>query len=72
MKVCFAPDYREGVPYQQLLAEALVKEGINVEFLRGYRRAFPLSRYGGPTPTPSFPRRDAIEPERVVYSRPTW
>jgi beta-1,4-mannosyltransferase len=44
MKVCFAPDYREGVPYQQLLAKALASCQVKVEFMRGYRRVFPLAR----------------------------
>src|SRR2546423_7459777 len=44
MKVLFAPDWRNGVPYQQLLADALVRRGVEVDFLNGYRRVFPLSR----------------------------
>lgn len=44
MKVLFAPDWREGVPYQRLLAEALRAEGVEVEFLRDYKRGLPLAR----------------------------
>lgn len=44
MRVLFAPDYRRAVPYQQLLADALAQEGVEVEFLSGYRRSLPLAR----------------------------
>ncbi|HEX4085458.1 MAG TPA: glycosyltransferase [Chthoniobacteraceae bacterium] len=44
MKVFFAPDYREGVAYQALLAEALAERGIEVTFPVGHRRVLPLSR----------------------------
>lgn len=44
MRVLFAPDYREGVAYQQLLADALAAENVRVEFLRHYRRVLPLAR----------------------------
>lgn len=44
MKVLFAPDYRRAVPYQQLLAGALGRLGVEVEFLGGYRRGLPLHR----------------------------
>jgi beta-1,4-mannosyltransferase len=44
MKVLFAPDYRAGVAYQELLARALDRNGVSVEFLAGYRRVFPLYR----------------------------
>ena len=44
MKVLFAPDWRAGVPYQRLLAEALAPHGVEVEFLRNYRRILPLTR----------------------------
>jgi glycosyltransferase involved in cell wall biosynthesis len=44
MKVFFAPDYREGVAYQALLAGALAELGIEVAFPRGNRRVLPLSR----------------------------
>ena len=40
----FAPDWRDGVPYQRLLAEALAGQGIEVDFLNGYRRVLPLTR----------------------------
>lgn len=42
--VIFAPDFREGCPYQQLLADALQPCGINVRFLSWYRRVMPLWR----------------------------
>jgi len=44
MKVLFAPDWRKGVPYQTLLAEALTALGVEVEFLAHYKRLLPLSR----------------------------
>ncbi len=44
MEVVFAPDWRNGVPYQRLLAEALAVHGVNVSFLHGYKRLLPLSR----------------------------
>ena len=44
MDVVFAPDWREGVPYQRLLAEALKHHGCRVRFLYGYKRLLPLSR----------------------------
>ena len=44
MRVLFAPDYRAGVPYQDLLADALSKRGVQVSFLSNYRRGFPLVR----------------------------
>lgn len=44
MKVIFAPDWRNGVPYQRLLAEALERHGVHVTFLQGYKRVFPLRR----------------------------
>jgi beta-1,4-mannosyltransferase len=44
MRVAFAPDYREVVPYQQLLADALSKCATKVDFLQGYRRVLPLYR----------------------------
>jgi beta-1,4-mannosyltransferase len=42
--VLFAPDYRELVPYQQSLADALTALGAEVEFRTGYRRLLPLYR----------------------------
>lgn len=48
MKVLFAPDWRAGVPYQRLLAEALRDEGVEVLFFRHYyKRLFPLARLMG-------------------------
>lgn len=44
MKVVFAPDWRSGVPYQSLLADALSELGVEVEFLTGYKRGLPLCR----------------------------
>lgn len=44
MDVLFAPDWRQGVPYQRLLAEALVANGVHVDFLSHYKRALPLTR----------------------------
>jgi glycosyltransferase involved in cell wall biosynthesis len=44
MDVIFAPDWRQGVPYQRLLADALTAQGVNVSFLEGYKRLFPLRR----------------------------
>ena len=44
LEVVFAPDWRNGVPYQGLLATALQRYGVNVHFLQGYRRVLPLSR----------------------------
>jgi beta-1,4-mannosyltransferase len=44
MKILFAPDWRNGVPYQRLLAEALERQGATVDFLRDYKRVFPLRR----------------------------
>lgn len=44
MKVLFAPDWRNGVPYQRLLADALLRAGVEVGFLQNYKRVFPLTR----------------------------
>jgi glycosyltransferase involved in cell wall biosynthesis len=44
MKVLFAPDWRQGVPYQRLLAEALAAREVNVSFLSHYKRLLPLAR----------------------------
>ena len=44
LRVLFAPDWRDGVPYQRLLAEALAPHGVEVDFLRHYRRILPLTR----------------------------
>jgi glycosyltransferase involved in cell wall biosynthesis len=40
----FAPDWRNGVQYQRLLAEALPPHGVNVSFLANYKRVLPLRR----------------------------
>ena len=44
IEVVFAPDWRGGVPYQRLLADALTAQGVNVRFLTGYKRVLPLTR----------------------------
>ena len=44
MKIVFAPDWRSGVPYQRLLAEALQRRGLTIDFLSEYRRVLPLAR----------------------------
>jgi len=44
LKVFFAPDYREGVPYQGLLAAALDELYVEVTFPYGHRRVLPLWR----------------------------
>lgn len=43
-EVLFAPDWRAGVPYQRLLADALAGQQVRVRFLNGYRRVMPLWR----------------------------
>ncbi len=40
----FAPDWRSGVQYQRLLAEALPPHGVSVSWLTHYKRIFPLRR----------------------------
>ncbi len=42
--VLFAPDYRQGIAYQQLLAQALSPMGFEVKFLSHTRRGLPLTR----------------------------
>ena len=44
LRVVFAPDWRGGVPYQRLLAEALAAQDVRVSFLTGYKRVLPLTR----------------------------
>lgn len=44
LNVLFAPDWRAGVPYQSLLADALARRGATVRFLKDYKRVLPLSR----------------------------
>jgi beta-1,4-mannosyltransferase len=44
MKVLFAPDYRAGVAYQAMLADALAAGGVEVTFPYGHRRVLPLWR----------------------------
>jgi glycosyltransferase involved in cell wall biosynthesis len=44
IEVVFAPDWREGVPYQRLLADALAEHDVRVNFLQDYKRVFPLRR----------------------------
>ena len=42
MKVLMAPDYREAVPYQGQLANALDGRGVEVAFTQRYRRGLLL------------------------------
>jgi beta-1,4-mannosyltransferase len=44
VKVLFAPDWREGNAYQDLLANALANEGVEVVFSSGYKRGLPIKR----------------------------
>lgn len=44
LKVIFAPDWSQSVPYQSQLAQGLSKHGVQVDYLRHYRRALPLWR----------------------------
>src|SRR3954452_24954017 len=44
IRILFAPDWREGVAYQDLLAGELAQLGTEVEFASGYRRVLPLAR----------------------------
>ncbi len=44
VNLLFAPDYRQGNPYQSLLAEALESAGCTVRFAAGYKRGLPLAR----------------------------
>jgi beta-1,4-mannosyltransferase len=44
MRVVFAPDWRAGIQYQSLLAEALSQHGVEVSFLSEYYRGLPLFR----------------------------
>ena len=44
MSILFAPDYRQGSPYQRLLAQALTNLGWDIDFQLHYRRALPLAR----------------------------
>lgn len=44
MNVLFAPDWRQGVPYQRLLADALAACDVRVTFLSHYKRVLPLAR----------------------------
>lgn len=50
MRVAILPDWREGNPYQQLLADVLTPLGVEVVFPKGYRRGMPLSRALLPRP----------------------
>lgn len=43
-KIYMFPDYREGNPYQILLEKAIKEAGVQVQFMQGYRRVFPLTR----------------------------
>jgi glycosyltransferase involved in cell wall biosynthesis len=44
MRVISTPDFRALAPYQQLLADALVQEGVETVYLSGYPRYLPLLR----------------------------
>jgi glycosyltransferase involved in cell wall biosynthesis len=44
MRVISGPDFRALAPYQQLLADALEKEGVQTDYLSGYPRFLPLYR----------------------------
>jgi beta-1,4-mannosyltransferase len=44
LDILFAPDWRAGVPYQTLLADALIRRGASVRFVEGYKRFLPLGR----------------------------
>ncbi len=54
MRILHAPDYREGINYQEFLGDALKTHGVEVDYLSDYRRVLPLSR--GVTPL----RHDAL------------
>ena len=44
MRVLMMPDYRPDNPYQELLADALADQGVEVVFPEGYRRGLPFTR----------------------------
>ncbi|OKH11498.1 glycosyltransferase [[Limnothrix rosea] IAM M-220] len=44
LNVLMMPDYRQDNPYQNLLSEALEKDGLKVTFCEGYYRIFPIWR----------------------------
>lgn len=44
IQVLMLPDYREGNPYQQLLANAIEQNDCNVGFYANYRRGLPIFR----------------------------
>ena len=44
LRILFAPDYRTGVQYQRLLAEALTDLGFEIIFQSDYHRGLPLYR----------------------------
>ncbi len=44
MQVLMLPDYREGNPYQQLLADAIEQNDCQVHFYGNYRRVLPIFR----------------------------
>ncbi|MDR3401286.1 MAG: glycosyltransferase [Chthoniobacter sp.] len=51
MNVLFAPDWRNGVPYQRLLAQALEAQGVHLSYLSHYKRILPLTRLMRCNPT---------------------
>ena len=44
LNIRIAPDWREGNPYQRLLAESVEHAGGSVSFVSNYRRGLPLTR----------------------------
>ena len=44
LNVLMLPDYREGNPYQQLLADAIAANDSKIHFYSDYRRVFPIFR----------------------------
>ena len=44
LRVLFLPDWREGNPYQTLLADALSKQAVDPVFPNGRRRGLPITR----------------------------
>lgn len=44
LSVIFAPDWRDGNPYQQDLGRELIAQGVELHYLDHYRRVLPLTR----------------------------
>ncbi|MBE9179517.1 glycosyltransferase [Oculatella sp. LEGE 06141] len=51
LHVLMMPDYRPDNPYQSLLSEGLLAEGVESSFPTGYRRVFPIFRAITSSPT---------------------